>query len=59
MGWVVNATRWPLYPRERDPIPIIYEADWAPGPVWTGEEILAPPTEIRFPDLPAPNESLY
>jgi hypothetical protein len=23
MGWVVNATPRPLYPRERDPIPIV------------------------------------
>ena len=22
MGWVVNATPWPLYPRERDPVPL-------------------------------------
>jgi hypothetical protein len=22
-GWVVNATTWPLYPQERDPIPIV------------------------------------
>jgi hypothetical protein len=23
LGWVVNATPWPLYPRERDPVPIL------------------------------------
>ena len=28
------------------------EAGWAPGPVWTGAEHLAP-TVIRSPDLPA------
>jgi hypothetical protein len=22
-GWVVNATPWPLYPQERDPIPTV------------------------------------
>jgi len=38
MGWVVNATTRPLYPRERDPVPIVQEAGWAPGPVWTGAE---------------------
>ena len=37
MGWVVNATPRPIYPR-KDPVPIVYEAGWAPGPVWTGEE---------------------
>ena len=34
------------------------EAGWAPGPVWTGAEYLAP-TEIRSPDRPARSESLY
>ena len=28
-------------PRER-PVPIVQEAGWAPGPVWTGAENLAP-----------------
>ena len=30
------------YPRER-PGPIVQEAGWASGPVWTGAENLAPP----------------
>jgi hypothetical protein len=38
-----NATPQPLNPRERDPVPIVQEAEWAPGPVWTGAENLAPP----------------
>jgi hypothetical protein len=25
-----------LHPWERDPVPIVQEAAWAPGPVWTG-----------------------
>ena len=25
------------------PVPIVQEAGWAPGPVWTGAEILGPP----------------
>jgi len=29
-GRVVNATPRPLYPRERDPVPIVEEAEWAP-----------------------------
>jgi hypothetical protein len=33
---------WPLYPRERDPEPIVQDAEWAPEPVWTGAENLAP-----------------
>jgi len=26
----------------KDPVPIVQEAGWAPGPVWTGAENLAP-----------------
>jgi hypothetical protein len=58
-GWVVSATPWPLYPRETDPVPIVYEAEWGPGPVWTDTENLTPHTAIRTPDLPARSESLY
>jgi hypothetical protein len=39
---VANATFRPLYPREREPVLIVQEAGWAPGPVWTGTENLAP-----------------
>jgi hypothetical protein len=38
--------RWPLYPRERDPLPIVQEAGWAPGLAWMGAENLAPPSGI-------------
>ena len=34
---------WSLYPLETDPIPIVEEAGWATGPVWTGAGNLAPP----------------
>ena len=27
----------------KDPVPIVQEAGWAPGPVWTCAENLAPP----------------
>jgi hypothetical protein len=43
MEWVVNITPRPLNPRERDPIPNVLEAGWAPGPVWMVAENLAPP----------------
>ena len=39
-------------PPGKDPVPIVQEAGWAPGPVWTGVENLAP-TGIRSPDRPA------
>jgi hypothetical protein len=57
MGWVVSITPRLLYPRERDPVPILYEAWWALGPVWTGAENLAP-TGIRSPDRPARSQSI-
>jgi len=45
-------------PVGKDPIPIVQEAGWAPGPVWTGAENLTP-TGNRSPDHPARSESLY
>jgi hypothetical protein len=41
----------------KDPVPILQEAGWATGPVWTGAENLAP-TGIRSPDRPARNQSI-
>ena len=42
----------------KDTVPILLEAGWASGPVWTGAENLAP-TGIRSPDRPARRQSLY
>jgi len=55
---MANATPRPLYPRERDPLPIVQEAGWAPGPVWTVTENHAS-TRIQSPVRPARNEMLY
>jgi len=33
----------PLFTPVKDPIPIVQEAGWAPGLVWTGAENLTPP----------------
>ena len=52
MEWLVNVTPRPLYPWEWDPLPIVEEAGWAPGPVWTGVGNLVS-TGIRSPDRPA------
>jgi hypothetical protein len=41
----------------KDPVSIVQEAGWAPGPFWIGAENLAT-TGIRSPDLPARSESL-
>jgi len=45
-GWVVNSTPWPHFTPGKDPVPILQQAGWAPGPVQTGAEYFAP-TEIR------------
>ena len=47
-----------LYPG-KDPVPIVQEAGWAPGPVWTGAENLPPPTGIRSLDRPDRSQSVY
>jgi len=57
-GRGVSITPWPLFTPGKDPVPIVQEAGWAPGPVWTGAENLAF-TGIRSPDRPAHSHSLY
>jgi len=57
-GWGVSVTSRLLFTPGKDSIPIVQEAGWATGPVWTGEENLAP-TGIRSPDRPARSQSLY
>ena len=57
-GWGVSVTPRPLFTPGKDPLPIVQEACWAPGPVWTGAENLAS-TGIRSPDRPALSQSLY
>ena len=36
----------------KDPVPIVQEAGWAPGPVWTGAENLAPQQD----SIPGPSD---
>ena len=57
-GWVVSVTPRPLFTPGKDSVPIVQEAGWAPGPVLTGAENLAP-TGIRSPDRPARSQLLY
>ena len=47
-----------LFTPGKDPVPIVQEAGWAPGSVWTGAEKLAS-TGIRSPDHPGLSQSLY
>jgi hypothetical protein len=58
MGWVVSVTPRPLSTPGKDTVPIVQEAGWAPGPVWTGAENLAA-TGILSPDRPVRSQSLY
>jgi hypothetical protein len=41
-----------------NPVPVVQEAGWAPGPVWACAKNLAP-TRIQSPDYPARSQSLY
>ena len=55
-GW--SAPRPGRFTPGKDPVPIVQEAGWAPGPLWTGAENVAH-TGIRSSDRPARSESLY
>ena len=57
-GGGVSVTPRPLFTPEKDPVPVVQEAGWVPGPVWTGAENLSP-TGIRSPIHPALSQSLY
>ena len=57
-GWGVSVTPWPLFTPGKDPVPILQEAGWASGPVWTGVENLALHRD-SIPDRPARSQSLY
>jgi hypothetical protein len=57
VGWVVKPRPFRFTPGKYS-IPIVQEALWATGPVWTGAENLAT-TGIRIPDRPTRSESLY
>jgi hypothetical protein len=56
-GWW-SAPRLGRFTPRKDQVPVVQEAGWAPGPVWTGTESLAS-TGIRSPGRPARWESLY
>ena len=50
-GWVVSSTPRPHSTPGKDAVPILREAGWTPGPVWTGGNSL--PHRNSIPDLPA------
>jgi hypothetical protein len=57
-GWGVSVMPRPPFTSGKEPVPIVQEAGWASGPVWTGAENLAP-NGTRSPDRPARSQSLY
>ena len=56
-GWVVSSTPRLHFTPGKDPVPILQEAGWASGPVWTGGK--SRPHRDSIPDLPARSQSLY
>jgi len=56
-GWVVSSMPWPHFTPGKDPVPIVQEAGWALGMVWTGGK--SRPHWHSIPDRPARSQSLY
>ena len=55
--WGVSVKPRPFFTPGKDPVPIVQEAGWAPGPVWTGAENFAA-TGIRSPGRAAGSQLL-
>ena len=55
--WVVSSTPRPHFTPGKEPVPILQEAGWAPGPAWTGGK--SRPHRDSIPDRPARSQSLY
>ena len=54
---MVNRTPRPQFTPGKDPVPILQEAGWGSGQVWTGGKSRPHPDSI--PDHPARSQSLY
>ena len=54
---MVSSTHRPHFTSGKDPVPILQEAGWAPGPVWTGGK--SRPHRDSILDRPARSQSLY
>ena len=54
---MVSSTPRPHFTPGKDPVPILQEAGWAPGPVWTGGKSRHHRDSI--PDRPGRSQSLY
>ena len=40
---MVSSTPRPHFTPRKDPVPLLQEAGWAPGPVWTDGKLSSPP----------------
>ena len=56
-GWVVSSTPRPHFTLRKDQVPIVQEAGWARGTVWTGGK--SRPHRELIPDRPARSQSLH
>ena len=56
-GREVCSTPRPHFTPGKDPVPILQEAGWAPGPVWRGGT--SRPHRDSIPDRPTRSQSLY
>ena len=56
-GLVVSSTPQPHFTARKDPVPILQEPGWAPGPVWTGGK--SRPHRDSILDRPARRQSLH
>ena len=56
-GWVVSSTLRPHFTPGKDPVPILQEPGWAPGPIWTGWN--SRPHRDSISDRPARSRSLF
>ena len=54
---MVSSTPRSHFTPGKDPVPILQETGWAPGPVWTGGK--SRPHRNSIPDRPARSQSLY
>ena len=54
---MVSSTPRLYFTTGKDLVPILQEAGWAPGPVWTGGKSL--PHRDSIPDRPGRSQSLY
>ena len=54
---MVSSMPLPYFTPGKDPVPIVQEAGWAPGLVWTGGKSRS--TGIQSPDRPACSQSLF